>query len=142
MTRGRIVWWLILILMLGAVSVLEEQRKEGGKAAGLRALERMVEVKGYINISNYQGSGRRPFTGAIVVFQRVRDDQSVAVRVNSDGYYEVFLERGHYRVIVPKMKTDETGQFEMLAVSQEKYIDIGENNLRVQFDIEISPDDL
>lgn len=142
MTRGRIIWWLMLLLMLVVVSVLEERRQDGVESGGLRALERMVEVKGRINGSAHQGVGLKPVPGAIIVFQRVRDDQSVAVRVDSDGYYEVFLERGFYRVIVPKMKTDGTGQFEMLTASQERYIDLEGNNLGVQFDIEINPDGL
>jgi hypothetical protein len=132
----------MLLLILAAVSVLEEKRQRVAEADGLQALERMVEVKGHIRSADHQGVGRKSVPGVIVAFQRMRDDHIVAVRVDPEGFYEVFLERGIYRVIVPKAKTDGTGQIEMLANGEEEYIDLEESGLGVHFDIEISQDDL
>lgn len=142
MTRGRIIWWCILLLMLAVVLSIEEQRRQVVEADGLQALKKLVEVNGHINSTRHQELGQTPIQRAVIVFQRMHEDHFVAVPVDSDGFYEVFLEKGTYRVIIPRMKTDGTGKTEMLAKNREEYIDIEENVLGAHFDFEISPDDL
>lgn len=142
MTRGRIIWWCTLLLMLAAVSSFEERRRQVVEADGIKALEKLVEVNGHINSIYHQGLEHAPVRGAIVVFQRMHEEHFVAVRVDSDGYYEVFLEKGSYRVIIPRMKPDGTGKTEMMAKNREKYIDIEENISGVHFDFEIDHGDL
>ncbi len=142
MTKGRIFWWSILLILLAVVLLLEDQDPQVTEADDVQTLKRMVEVTGRLNNSNHQGTGLGFLPDAVVIFQRMDDDHTVAVRVDENGYYEVFLERGIYKVTVPQLKSDGSDPVEIYSGIPSKYLDVENNTLSVLYNIEIDPEDL
>ena len=101
-------------------------------------MERMVWVTGYIYFTNHPSLGRTPANGEVIAFRRVDRSDVVAVRANLEGKYEIFLNPGRYRIIVPNLNAERNGFVDALATGQPRYLEVERNPSGISFNVELT----
>ncbi len=135
----RIIFILAALLLGSAISVSSIQQLPPLDREDTKAWERMVWVTGHIHILNHLELGRTPAAGEVIGFRRAdRSNHIVAVRANAEGRYEVFLNPGRYRIIVPSLNAERNGFIDSLAVGQPRYLDVARHPSGIQFNVELT----
>lgn len=96
---------------------------------------RMVTIKGYVEILNNPELGKTPGSGEYVVFQRDGcSDCLVGTYADAKGNYSVRVGRGRYKLIVynPSPPT-----YDMIAPGQPRYVEASPGLHDTQFDIKL-----
>jgi hypothetical protein len=96
---------------------------------------RMVTIKGHVEILNNPELGRTPGSGAYLVFQRVGcSDCLVGTYADTNGDYKIRIGRGRYKLIVynPSPPT-----YDMIAPGQSRYIEASPKLQDTTFDIKL-----
>jgi hypothetical protein len=136
MWKNRVFVWLMLFLFFVAALLYGKKKQSERELDELQAWERMVEVTGKVNSTNHPELGLTPVPGVVIAFRRTDDAHIVAVHTDSDGYYEVFLEPGSYKIILINVNADRSKNVEVFVKNREKYLTVGKNLSRIHFDIE------
>ncbi|HZE69528.1 MAG TPA: hypothetical protein VE135_08410 [Pyrinomonadaceae bacterium] len=99
------------------------------------AYNRMVTIKGHVEILNNPELGRTAGSGAYLVFQRHGcNDCLVGTYADANGDYKIRVGRGRYKLIVynPSPPT-----YDMIAPGQPRYVDASPKLQDTQFDIKL-----
>jgi hypothetical protein len=99
------------------------------------AYNRMVTIKGHVEILNNPELGRTAGSGEYLVFQRVGcSDCLVGTYADANGDYKIRVGRGRYKLIVynPSPPT-----YDMIAPGQPRYVDASPKLQDTQFDIKL-----
>ncbi len=140
MTQKRFFLLLVVFLFGTGVSLSISQQRPALDSEDTKAWERMVSVTGHIHFTNHPSLGRTPANGEVIAFRRTdRSNHIVAVRANLDGRYEVFLNPGRYKIIVPDLNAERNGFVDMLAAGQPRYLDVVKQYPSgIQFNVELT----
>lgn len=104
-----------------------------------RSWERLVWVTGDVSYVNHPTLGRTPAAGEVLAFRRIaRNGPIVAVRANVNGSYELFLEPGIYRLIVPGLNQTKDDFVDLVAAGQSKVLRVNRKGSGVTFNIELT----
>lgn len=139
MIQKRLILMLVIILFSSIFSISSAQQRPTLESGDTRAWEQMVWVTGHIHFTNHPSLGRTPANGEVIAFRRVgRGNHVVAVRANIDGRFEVFLNPGRYKIIVPGLNADRNGFIDMLAAGQPRYLDVVRHPSGIRFNVELT----
>jgi hypothetical protein len=121
---------LIAMIVVGATSAGHSQ-----KIIKDDAYNRMVTIKGHVEILDNPELGRTAGSGEYLVFQRDGcRDCLVGTYADGNGDYKIRVGRGRYRLIVynPSPPT-----YDMIAPGQSRYVDASPKLEDTQFDIKL-----
>jgi len=107
----------------------------GQKIVDDDAYNRMVTIKGHVEILNNPELGRTPASGAYLVFQRDGCKNClVGTYADANGNYSIRVGRGRYKLIVynPSPPT-----YDMIAPGQPRYVEASPGLHDTQFDIKL-----
>lgn len=96
---------------------------------------RMVTIKGHVEILNNPQLGKTAASGAYLVFQRVGcKDCLIGTYADENGDYRIRVGRGRYKLIVynPSPPT-----YDMIAPAQRRFVNAFPNLRDTQFDIQL-----
>ena len=130
---------LAVILFGSTVTIFSFQQLQTLDKDDTKAWERMVWVTGYVHFTNHPSLGRTPANGEVIAFRRVdRNDQVVAVRANLEGRFEIFLDPGRYRIVVPNLNAEKNGFVDALATGQSRYLEVERDPSGIRFNIDLT----
>jgi hypothetical protein len=107
------------------------------ESGDVTAWESTVWVHGEVLIMDHPVLGTTPANGEVIAFSRSgREKYTVKIRADLEGAYEVFLEPGRYRIIVPCLSREKTELLDSLTTGQARHLDVHEGR-SVRFDVRI-----
>jgi hypothetical protein len=140
MAQKRFILLLVVFLFGHIFSISGAQQRPALEKGDTWAWEQMVWVTGHIHFNNHPSLGRTPANGEVIAFRRVgRGNHVVAVRANLDGRFEVFLNPGRYKIIVPYLNAERDGFVDMLAAGQPRYLNaVKKHPSGIEFNVELT----
>ena len=139
MIQKRLILLLVVSFFGFTPSRASGQLRPALEKGDTRAWEQMVWVTGRIHFTS-PSLTRTPANGELIAFHRAgRGNHVVAVRADIDGKYEVFLNPGRYKIIVPGLNADRNGFIDMLAAGQPRYLNVVKRHPSgIRFDVELT----
>jgi hypothetical protein len=120
---------LVTVIIGGSIAVQNQTIVKNG------VYNRMVTIKGHVEILNNPELGRTPASGAYLVFQRDGcNDCLIGTYADANGDYKIRVGRGRYKLIVynPSPPT-----YDMIAPGQPRYVEAAPKLQDTEFDIKL-----
>lgn len=95
---------------------------------------RIVTIKGHVEILINSELGRPVASGQYLVFQRDGCNDCLGTHADANGDYKILVGPGRYKLIVYKPSPP---TYDMIAPGQPRYIDASPNLQDTQFDIKL-----
>ena len=128
---GLLCAFAILAAALSSRGLTPEARSDEEAYFGART------IRGTIMILNHPTMGKTPANGLPVTFQRTDCPKCfVTVSTDIEGHYSLALNEGRYRVII-REGTRLGDTHDILAPSQNRFLEVTNTGHVIQFDIEI-----